>query len=339
MLQNVIRRGTRASQPAATAVSIGTLYCVTDEGLIIERSNGTTWDTYSGVGGTSSDVCQGRLTTETGVPISTSDRTAQGTLFFTPSSQIGIAITTGQIALYNGTSIVVLSFSQLSLALTVTSGSNYDVFVNYNAGVPALALSAAWTNDTTRATALTVQSGIIVRSGTPTQRWVGTIRASGANVTADSLALRYVWNAFNQAPRAMRAPLETTDSWNYTTDTFRQANANTSNQLEYVCGNAAAYVEATVQGSALNSTNNSTATVGVGIDSTTVNSALSFGTQTTGSATTHNTVVAFYKGYPGLGRHFIAWLERATTGGTMTWYGDNGLSSNTQSGIHGMIWN
>ena len=46
LFSNLIERGTRASQPAATAVSTGTLYFVTDEG-VTERSNGTTWDSYS----------------------------------------------------------------------------------------------------------------------------------------------------------------------------------------------------------------------------------------------------------------------------------------------------
>lgn len=47
LLSDVIQRGTRAAQPAATAVATGVLYGVTDEGNLIERSNGTTWDEYS----------------------------------------------------------------------------------------------------------------------------------------------------------------------------------------------------------------------------------------------------------------------------------------------------
>lgn len=35
--------GTRAAQPAAGAVAVGDLYRVTDEGFILERSDGTTW--------------------------------------------------------------------------------------------------------------------------------------------------------------------------------------------------------------------------------------------------------------------------------------------------------
>jgi hypothetical protein len=53
-LQDVIQRGTRASQPAATAVSNGTLYYVTDE-KIMERSTGAAWqavaETFTGDSG------------------------------------------------------------------------------------------------------------------------------------------------------------------------------------------------------------------------------------------------------------------------------------------------
>lgn len=52
VLSDVIKRGTRAAQPAATAVATGTLYYVTDESKI-ERSNGTTWDAYSATSSTS----------------------------------------------------------------------------------------------------------------------------------------------------------------------------------------------------------------------------------------------------------------------------------------------
>jgi hypothetical protein len=40
-------RGDRASQPAASSANSGYIYCVTDEGNIIERSNGSAWQAYS----------------------------------------------------------------------------------------------------------------------------------------------------------------------------------------------------------------------------------------------------------------------------------------------------
>lgn len=45
--QDVIQQDDRASQPAATDVPVGTLYGVTDEGNIIERSDGSNWVAYS----------------------------------------------------------------------------------------------------------------------------------------------------------------------------------------------------------------------------------------------------------------------------------------------------
>lgn len=39
-------RGTRANQPLANDVLNGTIYYVTDEG-VLERSNGTIWESYS----------------------------------------------------------------------------------------------------------------------------------------------------------------------------------------------------------------------------------------------------------------------------------------------------
>lgn len=47
LLEDVILRGNRAGQPVATAVPTGTLYCVTDEDDIIERSSGAAWEAYS----------------------------------------------------------------------------------------------------------------------------------------------------------------------------------------------------------------------------------------------------------------------------------------------------
>lgn len=46
-LEDVILRGDRASQPSFSAVPIGTVYCVTDEGDILERSSGAAWESYS----------------------------------------------------------------------------------------------------------------------------------------------------------------------------------------------------------------------------------------------------------------------------------------------------
>jgi hypothetical protein len=55
-LEAVILRDTRANQPSATAVAVGTLFCVEDEANLVERSNGTTWDAFGTSGVGSGDV-------------------------------------------------------------------------------------------------------------------------------------------------------------------------------------------------------------------------------------------------------------------------------------------
>ena len=72
-------------------------------------------------------------------------------------------------------------------------------------------------------------------------------------------------------------------------------------------------------------------TVGVGVDSTTVNSGRAFGNQNLASRTL---TLSYYSGHPGIGRHFLAWLER-NSGGTGTWAGDATVPNNFQSGIWG----
>jgi hypothetical protein len=49
LLEDVILRDSRANQPAANSVAVGTIYYVTDEN-VTERSNGTTWQDISDAG-------------------------------------------------------------------------------------------------------------------------------------------------------------------------------------------------------------------------------------------------------------------------------------------------
>lgn len=184
-----------------------------------------------------SGVANGRLTLTSGTAVTSSDVTAAPTLYYTP--YLG-----NQIALYTGTAWVVYSLSELSLALTVTSDNNYDVFVYDNGGTRAIELSNAWTNDTTRSQVLTLQDGIYVKSGAPTKRYVGTIRASGANVTEDSAAKRFVWNLYNQASRNLWIS-DALNSWSYSTASWRASNNSASNRVQIVNGIAGGMLKLT----------------------------------------------------------------------------------------------
>lgn len=138
----------------------------------------------------------GRLTTESGVPISTSDRTAQSTLYYTPFVH-------DRIVLWNGTLWAPTAFTEVSIALSgLTSGRPYDVFGFLSGGALALEL-LAWTNDTTRATAVTLQDGRYCKSGDKTRLLLGTIYTTSPTTTEDSLVRRYVCNIYNTVLRPM----------------------------------------------------------------------------------------------------------------------------------------
>lgn len=269
-----------------------------------------------------------RVTVTTATPVTTADVTAATTLYWTP--YVG-----HRIALYDGTNWILRTTTEKSIAVPATTNTMYDVFVYDNSGTPTLELTA-WTNDTTRATALTYQDGVLVKTGAVTRRYVGSFRTTGVSgQTEDSLVKRYVWNYYHRVIRAMKA-IDTTDSWTYTTNTIRQANANAANQLDYVCGVSEDTVEATVAGS-FNNGNSVKAAVYIGVDSTTANSAQVYGGLRGDTGSTHYLQPhAHYRGYPGAGRHYLTWLESSTATGTTTWYGDNG-AGDQQSGIVGSV--
>lgn len=285
-------------------------------------------------------VFGGRLTTESGVPVSTTDRTAQGTLYYTPFYH-------NKVATWNGAYFENITFPEFSLALTLTSGKNYDVFVYNNAGVAALELSAAWTNDTTRADALAYQNGTLVKSSDHTRVFIGTIRASGTNVTADSAGgtttqvggQRYVWNMYNQVRRGMSV-IDTTNSWTYATDTIRQANGAAGNKNEYVTGDVGTLIQADLRGMYAGNTNSARAAkVGVGINSTTTFSGLVQGgfSGIVTAPTIYIALGASFNGYGSLGYNYVSWNEKGADG-TSLFLGDNG-GDGQQAGLNVTITN
>jgi hypothetical protein len=250
--------------------------------------------------------------------VTTADVVSAGTLYAVP--YVG-----NRIALYDGATWRVRTSAQFSLALTLTSGKPYDIFCYDNAGVPTLEV-LVWTNDTTRATALTTQDGVLVKTGAPTRRYLGTLYASGANTTEDSVTSRYLWNYDHRVARAM-AVTDTTNNWSYTTATWRQANGSGSNQCTYVVGLAEDSVDCTVQSFASNTNTGVQCAVGIGIDVTNANSAQLYGGWTGAAANAIAPISASYRGVPsGVGRHTLAWLEISAAAGTTTWRGDEGTT-------------
>jgi len=267
-----------------------------------------------------------RLSLATNDPVPIADLTGN-TLFLTPHAS-------GAIALYDGSTWVLRNTGQASLVVAgLITDRPYDVFAFWTGSAVAIELSTAWTSATVRADALARQNGVLVRSGTPTRRLVGTIRPLAAAQLGDTRAQRRVSNLQNRVLRFMDR-IDTTDTWTYGTAAFRQANAAAANQLDWVASTPDVLVSIRVHGLVLCSGAAVVGASGVGIDSTTVNSA-----QTRGAAVpTGGTAflsLAEYKGYPGLGGHLGAWLEYG--GANVTFVGDGGVPIPYQAGMVGEI--
>ena len=208
----------------------------------------------------------------------------------------------------------------------------YDVFVGYQAAFDQLAYNlAAWTNDTTRATALTTQDGFLVKTGDTTKRYVGSFRTDDSGLFVNTVLQRCVYSHYNQQPRLLWR-YDDTNSWAYTSTTIRQANASTANQVEVVVGlDDTSLIDLTIYGIA----NTSNASIGVGRDTTTAYSAGDGGKQL-GMRTIANVVTpAHFAEKVPLGYHVYSWNEAGIAGNSFV--GDGGVA-NLQSGMRGIVW-
>jgi hypothetical protein len=231
------------------------------------------------------------------------------------------------VILWDGTRWVCVSFTETTLAVgTVTSGLPYDIF-GYLSGGSLTLESLAWSSATARATAVTRQDGRVSKSGDKTRLLLGTFVPTSTSATEDSMSKRLLWNNYNRRERYLVR--KETGQWNYTTAAFRQANASTANQVEYACGLDEDAVDCVVMGMSTNATSVAN-TLGIGLDSTTVNSATFYGRNAGSNVEQHMCV---YRGHPGIGYRKLMWLEYSAVGGTTTWYGDAGNPTAYQFGI------
>jgi hypothetical protein len=184
---------------------------------------------YSGITGSTAPVIRSlsnfRLTLESGQPVSTSNQEAKTTLYMTP--YVGKLI-----SLYYSSTWSTYETGEISLSLSsYTANKNYDIWAYYSGSAVTLD-STVWTNDTTRATALSTQDAVYIKSGDATRRYIGTIRTTGTTGQCeDSYTSRYVWNMYNRVGR-WGFTTNTTASWTYSSTTPREWNAGTG-QIRY----------------------------------------------------------------------------------------------------------
>ncbi|MCX6107969.1 MAG: hypothetical protein NTY08_19235 [Proteobacteria bacterium] len=249
--------------------------------------------------------------------MTTIDVTAATTVYYTPFNG-------NRVALYDGTANWnIVAFSEQTLSLgTLTAGANYDVFAYNSAGTVSLVLGAAWTNNTTRSTALALQDGVWVQSGTTTRRYLGTIRTTSTTTTEDSNVKRFVWNANNRVPRT-QMQTDTTTNWaNAGNGAWSAMNSgNAAWQEQFLIGLAGDPVE-----SGIDMYVSYMGSIGIALDSTSaVNSSNSTVSYTCCTNVAVNSSV-HYRGYPAAGYHYMQGLQTTQSSTTVYFYGST-LSS------------
>lgn len=289
---------------------------------------------------------QGRLTLATGVAETSADVTgaSAATLYYTQSKGDLLAVYNTSTAQW-----VLRKFTEPSLSLSgATADKVFDVF-GYDTGSTVGLETLVWTDDVTRATAITKQDGIDVKSGDPSRRLLGTFRTTGTTgQSEDSIAKRYLSNRYNDVPRPMKVTDPAATGTQAVGTSWRQANSNAANQLDFVCCvprpvQAVAVGEMVYVPGGGATALQGASSVGIGIDS--VPAASQATLQFPANVAVMNNgfpTEAIYNGIPGVGRHKILWIEyvqavNVTGGGTgtATWIYTN--SPVYASGITGTV--
>lgn len=206
-------------------------------------------------------LCEGRLTLTTAVPVTTADVSNAGTIYFTPFRG-------ARLALHNGTGWVTHILTEISIAVPNTVATMYDVFCYSNAGTPTLE-ALVWTNDTTRATALTTLDGVLVKTGATTRRYLGSFRTDD-NLSAkctDTVLRRYLWNYYNRVQKTMTLTEATSHTYNVAT--WRNWNNASLAQLYFVVGVLEESFMAVVVPVLIRISTDGSLSVGLGLNSTT----------------------------------------------------------------------
>lgn len=280
-------------------------------------------------------IVGGRLTLETGVPVSTTDQAAKTTLYYTPFKS-------NQLPLYYNSTFNAHTFSELSVSLAGRTASKpHDCFIFLEGSTVKFGI-VAWTDATTRATAIAMVSGVYVNNaaftplaisggGIPVEvakysgLYVGTMCTTGTEGQCeDSVLNRLLFSAYNPVQRPFKIT-DTTDSWAYTTTAWRPWNNSTAHRATFVQGLNEEPVNLTFW--AMGTTTSAAGKSGIGLDK--VNGVDGI----FGYCFVYNNSV-MYNDFTGIGLHYLQLMEYGGSGASF--YGDNGGA--LQSGARGWIW-
>lgn len=328
-----------------SAYSTGDMLYASGANTLAKRAIGTTGQVLTVSGGvptwaTPTAVDNGimdfRLCGASGTPVPTSDTTTISTLYLTPYKG-------NRIALYYSSAWQLFTTAEVSKALSsLTSGKPYDVFAYYDGSAVQLEF-LVWTNDTTRATALAYQDGVLVKSGDSTRRYIGSFYTTAANATtwvtvadlASTTVKAYIWNYYNRVRFALRL-YDSTNSFTYSS-TIQAWNGSANAKLNVICGLAESSIDISAMAvCSMNNTGGGMFTC-IGYDSTAAATTGGISHQINSSASNRTLPLSAHLNHvPATGFHYYSWLHGTSTGATWTWYGDGGVTG-LQSGMNA-IW-
>lgn len=237
----------------------------------------------------------GRLTLQSGKPVMTTSQTSQTVVYYAPFSGPFISI-------YDGTNTLPHQFTVATtdvIGPSITLGSNwlngtlYDVYLTLIGGTPTMC-TQAWTNSTTRATALALFNGVQTNAATiPSCRFSNILQVSvnanqgtyvGTFLTSASGQVSYtlggaasggspgflgLCNYYNREP-AFASSQDTGTGYTYLTAVVRQARASVGNQITFVqCATDDATVASYQATGQLAASGGAFMNMGIGIDAST----------------------------------------------------------------------
>jgi hypothetical protein len=302
---------------------------------------------------------QGRLTLTSATPVLASGVTAATTVYYTPYAG-------NLIPIYNGSTMIPTTFSELSLSLVSNHALNtiYDVFVFSNSGVLTLVTGPAWSVSSSGSgargsgagtTQLTRVGGLWTNAVSMTARNGSTTYTVGANLatyvgsiiidgTAGQVTCNIgfgasrkwgVWNAYNRVQITLEAGTSPA-GYSYATSSYRVYANDTTNTLSIFQGlaeePAVISTSAYLTCSGVANATLSTGTIGIGYNSTSSPTGKlgTFSlTNSTGSGTIpiQYTLEASYRAAPLLGAVNVYPLQNG--GGTTATTVWNDSSSNS----------
>lgn len=290
---------------------------------------------------------QGRLTLQSNTPVMTSDESSVTSVYYTP--YIG-----NQIPIYNGTSLVNNTFSQLTMTLNTSnqlSDNVYDLFVFLNSSVVTIGAGPAWSSTSSRGTGagttqLTQVDGLWVNANSITltngstsysaisaneATYVGSVFMTANGQTSMQVkpsaaaggvgSVLGVWNAYNRV-RVTAYNRDDTSNWTYGTASWRAADNSTLNKISFLDGLQQSPVTGDYSVMTATTVDTVGAYIGLNIDATTNTPNIAAAAESATSETSASQPDVAETFYPVLGLHYIQAVEYAT-GASAQFFGSN----------------